>query len=268
MAKFTHYLVTRFNVPIEQWGRDKKGLPTLDDAWMEHRLNLFARFCVPTVAGQTEKNFKWIIYCDENSGELSLDRIYHLIPAIPETTVRLVVDYNQMLNDIKLLILNSSTRFVITSRVDNDDGLGKHYIRDVQRAFVEKDNVIINLNGGILYDEEKKILTEIRRGRLNHYTSLIEEIKPADNLVSIMGYPHDRPPADYQIIERECRYSWLKIIHSRNLSSRTHGKPVSLKEVLSHFAVDPGLLKVSEINTWTYAGKKLLEVLRRKLTNQ
>lgn len=268
MAKFTHYLVTRFNVPIDQWSRDKRGLPTLDDAWMEHRVDLFAKFCVPTVAGQTEKNFKWIIYCDEKSGGLALDRIYHLIPAIPETTVKLVQDFNQMLNDIKLLTLNSPTRFVITSRVDNDDGLGKNYIRDVQKAFIEKDNVIINLNGGILYDEEKRILTEIRKGRLNHYASLIEEIKPVDNLVSIIGYPHDKPPPGYRIIEKECRYSWLKIIHSRNLNSKTHGKPVSLKKVLSHFSLDPVHLPVSQMNSWTYIGKKLMDRISRKLSKK
>lgn len=265
MAKFTHYLVTRFNVPIEQWNRDKKGVRTLDDSWMQHRLDLFSRFCIPTVAGQSEKNFKWIIYCDTQTDELSLDIIQSLIRGIPGATTRLADDFNSMMNDLKLLILNVDTSFAITSRVDNDDGLGKNFIREVQKNFVEKDNTIINLNGGILYDEEQRILTEVRNKKYNHYGSLIEGIKPVDNLVSILGYPHDKPPADYHIINVDFRFGWLKVIHTRNLSSRTHGIPVSPGTVLPHYSISRDEFRVSQINSWKYAGGKLLERLKRKL---
>ena len=52
-VKFTHYLITRFNVPVKNWDRDKAGKPVLDDAWMHNRLDLFRRYCVPGVANQT-----------------------------------------------------------------------------------------------------------------------------------------------------------------------------------------------------------------------
>ena len=268
MAKFTHYLVTRFNVPIEQWDRDKQGQRTLDEAWMAHRLDLFSRFCVPTISGQAEKNFKWIIYCDKHTDSLALDHIHKAIQEVQNTSVRFAVDFNQLLNDLKLLILNADTSFVITSRVDNDDGLGKNFISDVQKNFVEKDNTIINLNGGILYDEEKRILTEIRDKRYNHYGSLIEEIKPADNLVSVLGYPHDKPPSHYHIINVDCWFSWLKIIHSRNLSSRTHGIPISLNMVLPHYTFDKADMPISQVNTWKYTGSKLMERIQKKISNQ
>src|SRR5688500_5268589 len=262
---FTHFLITRFNVAVEQWDRDKAGHRTLDDAWMQHRLDLFSRFCVPTIAGQTENNFKWIIYCDTATDDISLERIQTSIQPVYGASVRLVNDFNQMLNDLKLLILNVDTSFAITSRVDNDDGLGKNFIWQVQKNFIEMDNTIINLNGGVLYDEEKRILTEIRNKKFNHYGSLIEGIKPVDNLVSILGYPHDKPPADYSIIDVDFRFAWLKVIHSRNLSSRTHGIPVTLEKVLPHYALAKEDLPVSQVNTWKYAGTKILDRITRKL---
>lgn len=261
--KFQHYLITRFNVPIEQWNRDKKGLVTLDEAWMSHRLELFRRFCVPTIAGQTEKNFKWIIYCDKQTDSFALDQIHKAIQEIQNASIWFATDFNQLLNDLKLLILNADTSFVITSRVDNDDGLGANFIKEVQRHFVEKDNTIINLNGGILYDEEKRILTEIRDKKYNHYGSLVEEIKPADNLVSVLGYPHDKPPSHYHVINVDCRFSWLKIIHSRNLSSRTHGVPISLNMVLPHYTLDKTDMPISQVNTWKYAGTKLMDRIQK-----
>lgn len=263
---FTHYLITRFNVPVENWNRDKQGQPVLDDAWMEHRLLLFQRFCVPSIAGQTEKNFRWIIYCDINSDAESVGLISRLVRPIERATIRFVSDFNHLLTDLKLLILESNEGFVITSRVDNDDGLGKNYIHDVQKHFIRKDNTIINLNGGVLYDEEQKILTEIRTGRNNHYGSLIEEIKPIDNLVSIMGYPHDKPPAGYTMINVNHRFSWLKIIHSRNLSSGAHGLPISMNKILPHFNIQAKDFVISQSNTWKYVGNKLIDKLRKTIS--
>ena len=263
---FTHYLITRFNVPVENWNRDKAGQTVLDSAWMEHRLILFERFCVPSIQGQTEKNFTWIIYCDANSCQEDIEMISRHIHQIDKASIRFVSDFNHLLNDLKLLLLESNQRFVITSRVDNDDGLGKNYIHNVQKHFVRKDNTIINLNGGILYNEEQKILTEIRNGRNNHYGSLIEEIKPIDNLVSIIGYPHDKPPAGYGVINVDQRFSWLKIIHSRNLSSGTHGIPISINKVIPHFSIQEKDFLISQSNTWKYVGNKLIDKLRRSIS--
>jgi hypothetical protein len=78
MVKFTHYLVTRFNVPVDNWNRDKTGQPTLDGTWMKHRLALFNRYCVPTISGQTEKNFHWIIYCDVNTFSTDKQKLKNL----------------------------------------------------------------------------------------------------------------------------------------------------------------------------------------------
>ncbi len=265
MQKFEHLLITRFNVPIVGWEKDKAGSETLSEAWMRHRLELFRRFCIPTIAGQSEKNFKWLIYTDTYTDDFAIEEIQKAIQTIKAASIRFVPDFNQLLNDLKLLILHSQCSYVISSRVDNDDGLGKNYIREVQKHFIERDKTIINLNGGILYDEEKKILTEIRHGKLNHYGSLIEEIKPNDSLVSIIGYPHDKPPASYHVINVSQRFSWLKIIHTRNLSSRTTGIPISFAKILPHYSIHPADMPISKTNTWRYAGNKLIQVIRRKL---
>lgn len=262
-----HFLITRFNVPVNGWDRDKAGQPTLDDDWMKHRLRLFQRFCVPTVAGQTENNFNWIIYCDTNSKSTDVEAIQKAITNLSNTRIRLVPDFHQLLNDLKLLLSNSDSEFVITSRVDNDDGLGKNYIREIQNHFLERGNTIINLNGGVLYDEDKKVLTEIRKGRNNHYGSLIEEKNPQNNLVTVLGFPHDKPPAIYQVINVDRRFSWLKIIHSRNLSSRIHGKPVSLDKVLPHFTFDKADIPLTSINKWKYVGSKFIETIKRNLSS-
>ncbi len=259
--KFTHYLITRFNVPYQTWNLDKTGQPTLDATWMEHRLMLFRRYCVPTVAGQSEKNFIWLIYMDAKTSPELTEEIRKLVEGIPQASIRFVLNFSQLLSDIQNLFQAVKSPYIISSRLDNDDGLGTDYIRLVQNTFIENGNTIINLDGGILYDEENKILTEIRRGKLNHYGSLIEEINPESKILSIMGFPHDAPPKGYNVINADHRFSWLKIIHSRNVSSRARGWPISLSKVLENYKVAETDFKVSLLNVIRYLGYKLIRKL-------
>ena len=83
-VKFTHYLITRFNVPVKNWDRDKAGKPVLDDAWMLSRLELFRRYCVPGVANQTNKDFTWLIYCDTLTSSGFQADIHQAISDIPK----------------------------------------------------------------------------------------------------------------------------------------------------------------------------------------
>ena len=131
IVKFTHYLVTRFNVPVENWSRDKTGQPTLDGGWMKHRLDLFNKYCVPTIEGQTEKIFRWIIYCDVNTFTADKVRIEDAVRMFPGSEVRTVSDHGEMLADLRKLISNQLAPYVITTRLDNDDGLGSNFIKNV-----------------------------------------------------------------------------------------------------------------------------------------
>ena len=54
-----HYLLTRFNVALP----DSSGI-NLQPAWLDPRIDLFRRFCLPAVEAQTTKDFTWLIMCD------------------------------------------------------------------------------------------------------------------------------------------------------------------------------------------------------------
>jgi hypothetical protein len=167
-GKFTHYLITRFNVPVKNWDRDKAGNPTLDESWMQDRITLFNRYCVPTLQSQTQKDFKWIIYCDRQTSHHYLEAIRNRIISLPMAEIRLAEDFDHLMTDLRHLISGVSTLYVITSRVDNDDGLGIHFIRQVQNYFTPEPNTLILLQGGILYDPQRGVVTEPKSPTLNH----------------------------------------------------------------------------------------------------
>jgi hypothetical protein len=266
-GKFTHYLITRFNVPVKNWDRDKAGKPVLDDAWMRSRLDLFRRYCVPGVASQTNKNFTWLIYCDTLTSQTYLSEIHQAVRELPNVMIRQVSHFEQLMTDLRHLFSTFPTPYVISSRVDNDDSLGPAYISEVQKHFVEHDKTIINFLRGVLYDAHRGILTEIRKSHLNHYGSLIEASVPGKDLITIMGYPHGRPPEGCRVIDIDLRFAWLKIIHQRNMVSKTNGIPLFDNTVTAHFGLQPGDLPWSFFSTTFFVIRRILSRLKQKIFN-
>lgn len=264
-GKFTHYLITRFNVPVKNWDKDKAGNRVLDQAWLDERIGLFTKFCLPTIENQLNQNFTWLIFCDINTPAEYLDNIQQSVRSIPGASLRLVSHFDHLMVDLRQLLAEDPSPFLITSRVDNDDGLGPQFIKDVQAHFATEDKLIINFTKGVLYDTTKRILTEIQLSQFNHYGSLIEENKSGYQLMTVMGFPHDRPRNGYKVLNIRSRYAWLKIIHDRNMSSKTNGIPLRNKQIVSIFNLRPNDLAQSWYATLIYAISRVVSRVGRKL---
>lgn len=263
MAVFTHYLVTRYNISIQGWETDKAGQATKDRTWLEHRAALFSKYCAPTVLGQEEKNFTWLLYFNVQTPADYLKEIENKLTSI-KYQVRLVSSFQECLDDLKNIISSSSTPYTITSRLDNDDGIGKYFIRDVQQAFVEEHQTLVILEAGIVYDMDLKVLTRIPHHKKNHYGSLIEKSQPKENLTTILGFAHDKQhPFKTVFIDKP--NSWLKIIHNRNLKSQLYGVPAHPKSILPFYTIDDRLIKVSAINSLSYIFSRTVKKIRHKI---
>ena len=65
---FKHFIITRFNLS-KRWDKDKFGNATLDSTWLTDRYRLFEDFCLPSIKGQTSKNFEWWVYFDSETDD-------------------------------------------------------------------------------------------------------------------------------------------------------------------------------------------------------
>lgn len=45
MENYSHFIITRFNLNL--YAQDKHDLPTRTDRWLEHRFEVFERYCLP-----------------------------------------------------------------------------------------------------------------------------------------------------------------------------------------------------------------------------
>lgn len=264
MVKFTHYLVTRFNVPVENWDKDKAGRPTLDEHWMTHRLWLFRKYCVPTIIAQTCQNFEWIIYCDINTSFIKKTQIEESVRLFPHAMIRMVAHQGEMMSDLREYMSSADTPYIITTRLDNDDGLGGNLIHDIQDHFKEIDKLLLNPSSGILYDINEKVMTRMRKSKRNHYTSLIEKNKNAEYLLTVLGFPHDNPPAGVSIENMKGDRAWLKIIHEKNIKSQLKGRPVFAKKNIYFDGIKNSEFHYSFVNTMKYTIRRLRAKLLQK----
>jgi hypothetical protein len=64
---FKHFLLTRFNLRVEDWATTKNGDQVLNDAWLMDRFRLFESYCLPSVKNQSNQDFTWFVFFDKNT---------------------------------------------------------------------------------------------------------------------------------------------------------------------------------------------------------
>ena len=224
-GKFTHYLVTRFNVPLESWLKDKSRGHRADAKWFSHRIDLFSTIFVPSVAAQVNKNFQWILYCDTATDQEQVFQLKRILQPLSNASLRFATDKDSLLEDLRNVLREAPTPFVATSRLDNDDAIGPGYISILQKSFSEENNLLFNFRTGLYYDLNRHILTRMQSEIPNAYTTLLEKKDPGE-LLTIYAFHHTDLPTHVKLHPLDEEDQWLKIIHDRNVKSTLKGKPI------------------------------------------
>ena len=259
-----HFLLTRFNV---RWrGYQPTGV---DPVWLAHRFEIFERFCLPSVRGQTEQGFRWLVFFDQATPEDYRRRIEeyviwpNLLPVfLPEWSIEAarsaIASYRR-----------PAAETLITSRLDNDDAISSDFISAVQREASTGFRGFLNFPDGFQWHEGR--LYRLRHWS-NSFASLIESAPEAE-FETILGVEHMQiieAPAVRQIVGPA---RWLQVVHERNLLNRVLGVRHPARELLLGFALDPSLAPEREpalprLLEWGYGTglmmlKKILWRLRK-----
>ncbi len=148
-SMYRHFLITRFNLNYSK----NNALSVPSEEWLSKRIKIFKRFCLPSILNQTNKNFIWLLYFDANTPDKYKQEIAQLekenafIKAVYiENAGMLISSLNKEIKER----LAPGTEYVITTRMDNDDGLHKDATDVIQRQFKEQEFAVVNLNDGLV----------------------------------------------------------------------------------------------------------------------
>ncbi len=240
MTDFDHFIITRFNLKSESFGiDDKKNKKTLQKDWMDHRFNLFKQFCLPSIKNQSNKNFKWLIYFDQNTDKYYKEEFNKISQFNDFLIVKYVDGYSQFLkrykddlNDLR----DKDKKYIITTRFDNDDCFHRDAIAMIQKQFDYQGYMAVNFIKGYQLQIEPKYYLYINYSFSNPFVSLIEKINGDDykGCYSKQDRFWNEKGKILQIADKEY---WLQIIHERNLSNTLMGIPVITRKNLFVFGI-------------------------------
>lgn len=225
---YKHFLITRFNIP-HSFDKDKNGDDTKTDSYMEKRICLFETFCLPSVQNQSNKDFVWFVYFDKHSPQMLMDKIKSWERACSVFMPKYVVDYDEWQKhicseDIISAVDGHNVEYIITTRLDNDDALGKNAIQEIQNHFISQDNTIIDLVNGACYDEENHIFSMFRYNG-NPFISYIEK-KTCELPSTVYRKKHNGYGGDTNITTiLTTDPMWMQVISNTNiLNQMSYGR--------------------------------------------
>lgn len=244
-----HFILTRFNLLL--WNRDKSGEAVRSKKWLVHRFELFERFCLPSICGQTCQDFGWIVLFDSTTPSQYKHRIEGYKQECPQLIpVFVEPEQGRFFADIfrQEVIKRLSAKRVMTTYLDNDDALNISFVEDIQkRGLALKDGTFINYTHGCQLFTENNYMMQICN-RKNHFMSVIEPGIPTF-LKTIYGfgshyYIDKLSGAKIQYVENIPM--WCEVIHEKNMDNDAYflfgSKTVKDRDYIrNNFSIDQTL---------------------------
>ncbi|HEU4807638.1 MAG TPA: glycosyltransferase, partial [Homoserinimonas sp.] len=209
-----HVLLTRFNLPsagVERSIREHEG-------WLANRIELFDRYCVPSVRAQSNRNFSWIIYFDPHSPDWLTRRVRDYAESGLFTPLyRAAVSREDLLSDIRGTVAPGGGRLV-TTNLDNDDALATDFVDRIQSLCDQERRTAIFLVTGLIKSGTGVYL---RVDRDNAFCTVAE---PWDAPVTCWADWHVLLRRSMPVVERQGQPAWLQVVHGENVSNRVRGR--------------------------------------------
>jgi hypothetical protein len=191
------------------------------EGWLQDRIELFERYCVPSVRAQTTQDFDWIVYLDPESPSWLRDRIAPLArDGILMPVFRESVTTSELVSDIRGVV-TEQREVLLTTNLDNDDGLSADFVARLQAVTTTEPRVAIYVTNGLVRSPQGLFLYRYPR---NAFTSVRETW---DTPVTSWSEWHTMLGEQMPVVELGGEPGWLQVIHGTNVSNRVRGRLVS-----------------------------------------
>ncbi len=238
---FRHYLITRFNLRNPKWDKTKNNESLLDQEWMDHRMELFANFCCPSVGAQAQKNFDWLVCFDVTTPQKYRVRASALLSNIPQARILYLDGMPSFAPEVKKLIASETHGIphLITSRIDNDDCIHRNFIAEIQSHFNGQDYRAIDIIEGYSLQVSPEFMLGKKEHIFNPFISLIEK---NHDPATVWQSDHNMWKKESRITTVTGKRLWMSIIHEKNKVNEFDGYgDVKWQDVSTDFVVSQAM---------------------------
>lgn len=222
MTDFIHIISTRFNVPTEVWTKTRDGKKPLSEEWLKHRFHIFQQYTLPSFINQTNKKFVWLVFFDENTPKEYKDIIASIQKRFPTFSPIFVKDFNHMRETlIKTIptLYKSSTEYVITTDIDNDDMIHKDFVETLQSLYQPKHDLVIDLRKGL--QVTLKNTDTSANVFFMAYSPFISIVEHKDNVQCVIKENHVNYRQYRDVAFNDSDILFIQIVHENNMVNNT-----------------------------------------------
>ncbi|MGY1694443.1 glycosyltransferase [Geodermatophilus sp. SYSU D00814] len=210
----THVLLTRFNLP----SRGHESLVRAQENWLRDRVALFERHCLPSVLGQTRRDFRWLVYFDPASPDWLLEWMRdHERRGSFTPLLREEVPHADLMADIGAVTRDRSGD-LLTTNLDNDDGLARDFVARLQDAAVPPGRAALYVGEGLIVRGDR-----VYR-RLDRYNAFCSVRETWDDPVTCWSDWHTGLVDHMPAVVLRGHPGWLQVVHGGNVSNRVRGR--------------------------------------------
>ena len=208
---FNHIILTRFNLQYELGNSIH-----LEPSWLEERFRLFEEYCLPSIMGQSDMHFTWIILASDQTASAYKTRL----SSYSQAYSNIVIEYCPYTEDIVGLYKRIGKKYVrdcdylLSTRIDSDDMLAPHFV-DRLHSYIHSQfsgESVITFPRGIQWFEKEAIAYSISYAQ-NHFLNFLEA---RDNIRTCLGIDHTKVEKR-NMIQLEDKSMWCEIVHGTNI---------------------------------------------------
>jgi len=193
---------------------DKRGRPVLTREWLDERLELFERYCLPSVAYQTEQRFVWLVLLDEATDAETVRRLEGHRTKVKQLALVYLPIVRNRATLARPVVERAGPEpgLLVTTRLDNDDALHEEALAEIRRHAVDRQG-FLNLRLGFVTDGVRAQPVSLRHGP---FLSLVEPRGPG-RVRTVHGSPHTQVARIAPVRQIESQPLWLRVVHGRNV---------------------------------------------------
>ena len=231
---FQHLVLTRFSIKTG-WS-----LAEFPIEWLRRRLVLFEAYCLPSLAAQTTKDFRWIVYCDESTDAECIAQLRAFTSVCPQLEVTIT---GPKRHPIRLLnsLVDPTVEIVVTTRIDSDDAMNVDLLAAVQQyvepfAASRHEQLLINHPRGYKLDEAAGVAYHSHIDN-SPFHSLMET--RTKGMKTVMSGNHSKLHQQYATHQDHSIPGWLQVVYGGNVRNN-----ISSREIPADASVLPALFAV------------------------
>lgn len=211
---FSHVLLTRFNVRVDQ------SSPRPTDKWLADRLQLFETYTVRSLASQTIDRFEWLVFFDADTPDFARVSVDSLMARYANVFRPVYLSSQFSSKSIRPhLPVQADQTHLVTTRVDNDDAVSIDFMEQIQRHAHVRDLEFVNLIDGAQMSTGGVYR---RPYTSNPFISLVERWSTEPVTVFVGGHDELSTYGPVRNV-RTGHPMWLQVVHGQNLANEIVG---------------------------------------------